>query len=130
MSKAYAFLLQNICPPNSNQTFPNTTTFMDIITPTRMDNKYYVGLTNNLGLFQSDAALLTNSTMKALVDSFVRSEATWQSRFVRSMLKMGQIIELSGTQGEIRRNCRVINPTSVHHPLTSGSSGFTEVAAS
>nr|CAB3460327.1 unnamed protein product [Digitaria exilis] len=137
LSKAYALLLKSICPANSSQFFPNTTTFMDIITPTKLDNKYYLGLQNNLGLFKSDAALLTNATMKALVDSFVRSEATWKTKFARSMLKMGQIGVLTGTQGEIRRNCRVINPLNAtstansHQVATeSGSSGFTGVAAS
>ncbi|KAF8725967.1 hypothetical protein HU200_020544 [Digitaria exilis] len=110
LSKAYALLLKSICPANSSQFFPNTTTFTDIITPTKLDNKYYVGLQNNLGLFKSDAALLTNATMKALVDSFFRSEATWKTKFARSMLKMGQTGVLTGTQGEIRRNCRIINP--------------------
>jgi peroxidase len=103
---------------------------MDLITPDEFDNKYYVGLTNNLGLFTSDAALLTNATMKALVDSFARSEATWKSKFARSMLKMGQIGVLSGTQGEIRLNCRVINPLNATAIDQSGSSGFTGVAAS
>ncbi|KAJ1254649.1 hypothetical protein BS78_K011100 [Paspalum vaginatum] len=137
LSKAYAFLLKSICPSNSNQFFPDTTTLMDIITPEKLDNKYYVGLTNNLGLFTSDAALLTNATMKALVDSFASSEATWQTKFVKSMLKMGEIEVLTGTQGEIRLNCRVINPLnataagSARHGLSkSGSSGFTGVAAS
>lgn len=109
---------------------------MDLITPDKLDNKYYVGLTNNLGLFISDAALLTNATMKALVDSFVRSEATWKAKFARSMLKMGQIGVLTGTQGEIRRNCRVVNPArtaGAHDDAVAGSSdssGFTGVAAS
>ncbi|RCV35832.1 hypothetical protein SETIT_7G271400v2 [Setaria italica] len=121
-----------ICPRNTGQFFPNTTTFMDLITPTKLDNKYYVGLTNNLGLFQSDAALLTNATMKALVDSFIRSEATWKSKFARSMVKMGQIGVLSGTQGEIRRNCRAINPANAADVLAGpgSSAGFSGVAAS
>ncbi|WVZ96655.1 hypothetical protein U9M48_042265 [Paspalum notatum var. saurae] len=135
LSKAYAFLLKSICPSNSSKFFPNTTTLMDIITPTAFDNKYYVGLTNNLGLFMSDAALLTNATMKALVDSFVSDETTWKTKFVRSMLKMGQIEVLTGTQGEIRRNCRVINPltaTASARPVRAapGSSESTGVAAS
>jgi len=125
LSKAYAFLLKSICPPSSNQTFPTTTPFMDLITPTKLDNRYYVGLQNNLGLFTSDAALMTNATTKALVDSFVCSEAMWKAKFARSMLKMGQIEVLTGAQGEIRRNCRVINParTAGVHPVVAGSSG-------
>ncbi|OEL18700.1 Peroxidase 1 [Dichanthelium oligosanthes] len=134
LSKAYAFLLKSICPSNSSRFFPNTTTLMDLITPTKFDNKYYVGLQNNLGLFKSDAALLTNATMKSLVASFARSEGTWKSKFAKSMLKMGEIEVLTGTQGEIRRNCRVINPTSTAGARNviarSGSSGFTGVAAS
>ncbi|KAF0926645.1 hypothetical protein E2562_027001 [Oryza meyeriana var. granulata] len=133
LSKAYAFLLKSICPPNSNQTFPTTTTFMDILTPTSFDNRYYVGLTNNLGLFQSDAALLTNAALKATVNSFVRSEATFRLKFARAMIKMGQIDVLSGTQGEIRRNCRVINPlnaTDSSSSSSSSSSWFAQVAAS
>ncbi|KQK07348.1 hypothetical protein BRADI_2g34717v3 [Brachypodium distachyon] len=112
LSKAYAFLLKGICPPNSNQTFPTMTTLMDLMTPVRFDNKYYLGLVNNLGLFESDAALLTNTTMRALVDSFVSSEAAFKTAFARSMIKLGQIEVLSRSQGEIRRNCRVINPTT------------------
>ncbi|EEE62429.1 hypothetical protein OsJ_17220 [Oryza sativa Japonica Group] len=137
LSKAYAFLLKGICPPNSNQTFPTTTTFMDILTPTKFDNRYYVGLTNNLGLFQSDAALLTDAALKATVNSFVRSEATFRLKFARAMIKMGQIGVLSGTQGEIRLNCRVVNPVNVtataaddHHLTSSSSSSSDEVAAS
>ncbi|KAJ1261841.1 hypothetical protein BS78_09G061400 [Paspalum vaginatum] len=133
LSKAYAFLLKSICPSNSSQFFPNTTTFMDLITPTNFDNNYYVGVTNNLGLFKSDAALLTNATMKALVDSFVRSKGRWKAKFAKSMVKMGNIQVLTGTQGEIRRNCRVINPlsaTAKHHESAGSSSEFTVVAAS
>lgn len=108
---------------------------MDIITPTKFDNKYYVGVQNNLGLFISDAALMTNATMEALVDSFVRNEMTWKRKFAKAMVKMGNIQVLTGTQGEIRRNCRVVNPasstTGVHQVVAgSGSSGFTGVAAS
>jgi peroxidase len=73
ISPAYAFLLRNICPANSNETFPNTTTAMDLMTPAVLDNQYYVGLANNLGPFRSDQALLTDATVKASVDEFVKS---------------------------------------------------------
>nr|CAB3464035.1 unnamed protein product [Digitaria exilis] len=135
LSAAYAFLLKSICPSNSSQFFPNTTTSMDIISPTKFDNKYYVGVQNSLGLFKSDAALMTNATMAALVDSFVRNEMTWKKKFAKAMVKMGNIQVLTGTQGEIRLNCRVVNPTSsaagVQQVVAgSGSSGSTGVAGS
>ncbi|TKW07050.1 hypothetical protein SEVIR_7G282200v4 [Setaria viridis] len=136
LSKAYALLLRSVCPSNSSQFFPTTTPFMDLITPNKFDNKYYVGLQNNLGLFISDAALMTNATMRTLVNSFVRSESTWKTKFAKSMLKMGQIEVMTGSQGEIRRNCRVVNPArtaGAHDDAVAGSSdssGFTGVAAS
>ena len=130
MSSAYASLLKNICPANSSRFFPNTTNDMDIITPNVLDNKYYVGLTNNLGLFTSDQALLTNSKLKASVDAFVKSEKTWKSKFVKSMVKMGDIEVLTGTQGEIRLNCRVINKGSTGLELGPDSGEFLEIATS
>ncbi|EMS62118.1 Peroxidase 1 [Triticum urartu] len=121
-----------ICPANSSQFFPTTTTDMDIITPTLLDNKYYVGLTNNLGLFTSDQALLTNSTLKASVDAFVKSEKSWKSKFVKSMVKMGDIEVLTGTQGEIRLSCRVINKGSAGLEINDGpdSAEFAGIATS
>ncbi|TVU21093.1 hypothetical protein EJB05_30707, partial [Eragrostis curvula] len=131
ISAAYASLLKSICPSNSNQTFPTTTTAMDLMTPAKLDNLYYVGLANNLGLFTSDQALLTNATLKASVDAFVKSENKWKSKFAKSMVKMGNIEVLTGTQGEIRLNCRVINSGSssagVELGMMTGSDGVDEI---
>lgn len=57
LSLAYADLLRNLCPSNSNAT-DTVTTLMDLITPNTLDNKYYLGVMNNLGLFKSDQALM------------------------------------------------------------------------
>ncbi|WVZ96589.1 hypothetical protein U9M48_042205 [Paspalum notatum var. saurae] len=129
LNKTYASRLKSVCPANSSQFFPTTTTVLDPITPTKLDNKYYVDLINDMGLFASDAALLTDPEMKALVDAFVRSEATWRTKFARSMVQMGQIEVLIGTQGEIRRNCRVVNPVDATDIAAGSSSGYTGVAA-
>ena len=127
ISSAYAFLLRSICPSNSTQFVPNTTTDMDLITPAVLDNKYYLGLANNLGLFTSDQALLANATLKKAVDEFVKSESKWKSKFAKAMVKMGNIEVLTGTQGEIRLNCRVINSGSsaagIELQMTTSSSG-------
>ncbi|CAO2184714.1 unnamed protein product [Urochloa humidicola] len=113
ISSGYASLLKAICPSNSSQFFPpNTTTEMDLMTPVALDNKYYLGLANNLGLFTSDQALLTTATLKKSVDEFVKNESKWRSKFTKAMVKMGGIEVLTGTQGEIRLNCRVVNSGS------------------
>ncbi|KAL6850073.1 hypothetical protein ACP4OV_020700 [Aristida adscensionis] len=119
ISAAYAQLLRAVCPANSSQFFPATTAAMDLMTPAALDNRYYVGLVNNLGLLTSDQALLTNATLKASVDEFVKSESKWRSKFAKAMVKMGGIEVLTGTQGEVRLNCRVVN--------TGGAAGEVEL---
>jgi peroxidase len=130
ISPAYAALLRAVCPANSSQFFPNTTTAMDLMTPVVLDNRYYLGLANNLGLFTSDQALLTNATLRASVDEFVKSDTRWKKKLAKSMVKMGGIDVLTGTQGEIRLNCRVINSAGLDQlAMETGSSadGFDEI---
>ncbi|XP_072976068.1 peroxidase 1-like [Typha angustifolia] len=122
LSEAYASLLQTRCPQNTSR-FSPITTAMDLITPTLLDNKYYVGLELSLGLFTSDQALLTNSTLSSLVTKFAKHQEDWEKRFIKAMVKMGKIEVLTGTQGEIRANCRVVNSGSTTTTIsTTGSS--------
>ncbi|KAJ3702153.1 hypothetical protein LUZ61_005858 [Rhynchospora tenuis] len=108
LSPAYAKLLQSLCPSNNDQ-FTPITTALDVTTPTTLDNNYYIGLQLTLGLLTSDQALLTNATLKASVNSFASNQTLWQEKFINAMIKMGQIEVLTGSQGEIRLNCSVVN---------------------
>jgi peroxidase len=104
----YAQLLKQKCPQGSNG---DPTVFMETITPETLDNFYYDGLNMNHGLFTSDATLLTNPNTRNLVHANCGhyNLRRWQISFAAAMVKMGMIIELTGNQGEIRHNCRVIN---------------------
>ncbi|XP_058076937.1 peroxidase 5-like [Magnolia sinica] len=108
LSSSYTELLQCKCPSNSNQTDP-TVVALDIITPIVLDNKYYVGLINNLGLLTSDHALVTNTSLAAIVNESVNNPSGWAAKFAQAMVKMGNIEVLEGTRGDIRRNCSVVN---------------------
>lgn len=106
----YAALLKKKCPPGSaNNNI--TTVFMDTFTPETVDNLYYNGLLLKLGLFTSDAALLTDTNTATVVNASAgrRHLRTWQERFAAAMVNMGLIIELTGNEGQIRRKCSVIN---------------------
>lgn len=72
------------------------------------DSHYFTAVKQKKGLFQSDAALLTDPTAAAIVGQF-ESPAAFFAQFAKSMVKMGGMQVLVGDAGEIRKNCRVIN---------------------
>ncbi|XP_006645835.2 peroxidase 1-like [Oryza brachyantha] len=108
LSTAYATLLRALCPSNANSSTP-TTTAIDPSTPATLDNNYYKLLPLNLGLFFSDNQLRANATLSASADSFAANETLWKQRFAAAMVKMGNIEVLTGSQGQVRLNCSVVN---------------------
>lgn len=72
------------------------------------DNNYFVILNQNKGLFQSDAALLTNKGARNIAKELT-NRAKFFTEFAQSMKRMGAIEVLTGTAGEIRKQCSVIN---------------------
>ncbi|KAG6742544.1 hypothetical protein POTOM_053416 [Populus tomentosa] len=74
------------------------------------DLSYYRLLLKRRGLFQSDSALTTNSTTLSLVNRLLRgSLENFFAEFAKSMEKMGRINVKTGTVGEIRKQCAVVN---------------------
>jgi len=111
ISPAYQALLEALCPPTTGQFTPNTSE-IDLSTPTVLDNNYYKLLPLNLGLHFSDDQLIRNATLAPLASAFAANETLWKEKFAAAMIKMGNIEVKTGTQGEIRLNCSVVNPGS------------------
>lgn len=110
----YAAFLRKTCPrPAANATSSsstlNPTVNQDPITPTCLDNKYYVALKSNRGLFTSDQVLLSSPLTSKMVLYNARYGGVWAKKFAAAMVKMGKIEVLIGKQGEIRKNCRLLN---------------------
>ncbi|KAG8499458.1 hypothetical protein CXB51_006014 [Gossypium anomalum] len=105
MDKTFANNLKVICPTVNS----TNTTVMDIRSPDKFDNKYFVDLMNRQGLFTSDQDLYTDSRTRGIVTSFAINETLFFEKFVVSMIKMGQLSVLTGNNGEIRSNCSVRN---------------------
>lgn len=78
-------------------------------TPARFDNNYYQNLIARRGLLHSDQELFNGGSQDALVRSYSNNDALFRSDFAAAMVRMGNISPLTGTNGEIRRNCRVVN---------------------
>ncbi|KAK7303549.1 hypothetical protein RJT34_14456 [Clitoria ternatea] len=104
--------LQSICP---NDGGPGTNlTNLDLTTPDTFDSKYYSNLLLQNGLLQSDQELFSTSGADtiAIVNSFNSNQTLFFENFVASMIKMGNISVLTGSQGEIRTQCNFVNGNS------------------
>ncbi|MQM16182.1 hypothetical protein Taro_049135 [Colocasia esculenta] len=107
LDATYASQLKQSCPQGS--TDASLVVPMDPPSPTVVDSSYYKNLLVNRGLFESDQALMSSTLTAAQVRLYSTNEAAFKLRFAQAMVKMGQIGVLTGTSGEIRLNCKVIN---------------------
>ena len=82
---------------------------LDVATPYRLDNQYYKNLKNHYGLLNSDQSLLSSPSTVGIVKNNARQGETWAYKFGAAMVKMGYVEVLTGSQGEIRKNCRFVN---------------------
>lgn len=108
MDKTFANNLKLTCP----ETDTDNTTVLDIRSPNAFDNKYYVDLMNRQGVFTSDQDLYTDTRTREIVTSYAINQTLFYENFVLSMIKMGQLNVLTGTEGEIRSNCSARNSDS------------------
>ncbi|MCL7033688.1 hypothetical protein MKW94_004881 [Papaver nudicaule] len=73
------------------------------------DSHYYKILNQKKGIFESDAALLTDSFSASIVKEF-EDDTKFFAAFATSMVKLGGTNVLTGkNEGEIRRQCRFVN---------------------
>ena len=102
----YAAILKQQCPQGS--TNPNLVVPMTS-SPSITDAGYYADILANRGIFTSDHTLLTSPATANQVAQNARNPMQWKAKFAAAMVKMGHLEVLTGTAGEIRANCRVIN---------------------
>lgn len=107
MDQNYITQLKAKCKPGDTTTIVQ----MDPGSFRNFDSDYYTIVSKRRGLFQLDAALLTDNTTKAYVQLHTTSTigSTFLKDFAVSMMKMGQIQVLTGNSGEIRKQCAFIN---------------------
>ncbi|XVE87175.1 hypothetical protein DITRI_Ditri18aG0094900 [Diplodiscus trichospermus] len=99
--------LQSMCP---NQVDSDTKLVpLDSVSATRFDNNYYRNLVNSSGLLQSDHVLSTDNRTASMVINYSKYPYLFLKDFGASMVKMANIGVLTGQDGEIRKDCRVVN---------------------
>ncbi|CAI9118790.1 OLC1v1020400C1 [Oldenlandia corymbosa var. corymbosa] len=106
----YAKLLKKMCPKKmSGASIDQVVVSFDPVTPDRLDNVYYKNLEMNKGLLFSDQILWATSSTRKMVKNNANHGNLWAKKFAKAMVHMGSIEVLSGTQGEIRKDCRFVN---------------------
>ncbi|XP_031497922.1 peroxidase 5-like [Nymphaea colorata] len=108
MDPKYVRYLRTKCPDPESST-QDATVALDPVTPNRLDNKYYVNLKYQRGLLTSDQALTERADTARMVDQNVNQGSVWAHKFSAAMVRMGSIEVLTGSRGEIRKSCRVVN---------------------
>lgn len=105
----YLAKLMKICPKKgSNTALAN----LDLTTPNKFDNNYFANLQNKKGLLESDQKLFSKnsaSEITNIIKTFSRDQNVFFQSFVESMINMGNISPLTGTNGEIRLDCKRVN---------------------
>ncbi|CAA7052146.1 unnamed protein product [Microthlaspi erraticum] len=109
LNTAYLPQLRGLCPKKGNG---SVVVNFDPVTPNAFDSQYYTNLRNKRGRLQSDQELFSTPQADTipLVEQYSRNTSVFFGAFVEAMIRMGDIKPLTGTQGEIRVNCRVVNP--------------------
>ena len=105
MNSAYAAFLKTKCRSLADN---KTIVPMDPGSPLSFDSDYYKILKQNKGLFQSDAALLTDEGSSKIIDELVDPDVFFTA-FAQSMVRLGAVGVLTGSSGEIRKKCSVVN---------------------
>ncbi|KAL6204002.1 hypothetical protein ACLB2K_021272 [Fragaria x ananassa] len=104
----YLGTLQQTCPNGGDG---GTLANLDPTTPNGFDKNYFTNLQNKQGLLQTDQELFSTSGADtvSIVDRFANSESDFFDSFAKSMISMGNIKVLTGSDGEIRTDCKRVN---------------------
>ncbi|ESQ50645.1 hypothetical protein EUTSA_v10022774mg [Eutrema salsugineum] len=107
LEQSYAANLRQMCPRSGGD---QNLSELDINSAGRFDNSYFKNLIENMGLLNSDQVLFSsNEESSELVKKYAEDQEEFFEQFAESMVKMGNISPLTGSSGEIRKNCRKVN---------------------
>ncbi|KAM0890482.1 hypothetical protein ACQ4PT_027016 [Festuca glaucescens] len=99
---------QSNCP-RATGSGDNNLAPLDLQTPTVFENAYYKNLVQKRALLHSDQELFNGGAADTQVRSYVSSQEAFFKDFVEGMIKMGDVAPLTGSYGQIRKNCMRMN---------------------
>lgn len=107
LDPTYAAALDERCPPTGDD---EALASLDD-TPTTVDTDYYQGITQGRALLHTDQQLYLGDggDSDALVQYYAENPDKFWEDFGAAMLKLGGLSPLTGEEGEVREDCRVVN---------------------
>ncbi|TMW87864.1 hypothetical protein EJD97_019379 [Solanum chilense] len=106
INASFATSVKSNCPQSGSD---NDISPLDTTSPTTFDNIYYKNLRIQKGLLHSDQQLSSGGSTDSIVNTYSSNSATFFTDFSNAMVKMGNLSPLTGSNGQIRKNCRKIN---------------------
>ncbi|KAG5607163.1 hypothetical protein H5410_028655 [Solanum commersonii] len=106
INASFATSVKSNCPQSGSD---NDISPLDTTSPTTFDNIYYKNLRIQKGLLHSDQQLSSGGSTDSIVNTYSSNSATFFTDFANAMVKMGNLSPLTGTNGQIRKNCRKTN---------------------
>ncbi|KAI9115956.1 hypothetical protein K1719_012886 [Acacia pycnantha] len=106
IASSFAKTLQENCPSAGGDSKLSN---LDTTTPNFFDNAYFKNLLSKKGLLHSDQQLFNGGSADSIVTAYSNNLATFRADFANAMIKMGNLSPLTGSNGQIRTNCRNVN---------------------
>ncbi|KAK4268465.1 hypothetical protein QN277_025120 [Acacia crassicarpa] len=106
IDSSFAKTLQGNCPSTGGD---SNLSNLDITTPNFFDNAYFKNLLCKKGLLHSDQQLFNGGSTDSIVTAYSNNLAIFRADFANAMIKMGNLSPLTGSNGQIRTNCRKVN---------------------
>ncbi|RDX81251.1 Cationic peroxidase 1, partial [Mucuna pruriens] len=99
---SYAKSLQAKCPLVGGD---DNLAPLDVTTPILFDNAYYKNLLKKKGLLHSDQQLYNGGSTDSIVEFYAKNPLPFMIDFANAAIKMGNFNPLTGTNGQIRKQC-------------------------
>ncbi|KAI0504127.1 hypothetical protein KFK09_015075 [Dendrobium nobile] len=106
INSSFSSTEQNNCPLSNGD---DNLSPLDAGSPNYFDNCYYKNLLNQRGLLHSDQQLNNGGSTDSQVSTYAANPSKFFNDFSAAIVNMGNISPLTGTDGEIRINCRKTN---------------------
>ena len=106
INATFAASLQANCPFSGGD---DNLANLDTTTGENFDNAYFTNLLSQKGLLHSDQQLFNGGSTDSQVTDYSNNPDTFNTDFANAMVKMSQLSPLTGSNGQIRTNCRAVN---------------------